>query len=197
MKIKLLIVLFVVTISLSSCIRYEESIMNASEASETSALVLGFFSMNMYYKKNIVAVLQNTTTGRNYYVLFQTNPRKPNYKGALLLALPEGSYKIDAFMTCPSVRSLFTIEKIDCTKHMDSFEKIEKIFTQEFTIKKGTITYIGTFKGQSYGTNGGKKIHWEIDATMESKDDINDYLRSVFPSFTSFPIINAFHASDK
>ncbi|MCX7679461.1 MAG: hypothetical protein N2316_09605 [Spirochaetes bacterium] len=177
------------------CIGYEKGIPPHSNIHHGSAYVCGFFTMEIFYKKSIVAIIQNISTGKSYYILFSNNPSNLNRERSTLFPVEEGIYKLSAFMACPSVRSLFTIEQLDCTKRMPVDVEIGEQFAQPFSVKKGMITYIGTFRGQSYGINGGKSIQWRVNAFIEPEEFIQNSIRQQFSSIASMPIVSAFNLS--
>jgi hypothetical protein len=175
-----------------SCIRYTGSVESDEEPSKDGAYIFGTFTMGTYYKKSVVAVLKNMETGKTRCIMFSGHPGKPEPTGSSLIAVEEGTYRFTEFFTCPAVRSLFTIEKLDCTPRRSIPPDVHHFFAQPFSVKRGSITVVGTFEGRSYGKDGGKDIAWDMDFAMESAQSAQARIRALFPKFSTIPIMPAF-----
>lgn len=176
----------------ASCLHYTEGLSGEDMPSNDRGYIFGFFTMGTYYKKSVVAVLKNTSTGKARYILFANHPGKPDPAGASLIPVEEGTYQFAAFLACPAVRSLFTIESLDCTPPQPVGNGSPENLTRPFTVKKGTITYAGSHTGISYGINGGKELVWSSTVIMQSQEDAQKEINRLYPRFSSLPLERAF-----
>lgn len=192
MKKALYSLLISITILSASCLHFTEGVSSEDIPSNNSGYIFGFFTMGTYYKKSVVAVLKNTYTGKVRYILFANHPGKPDSTGAVMIPVDEGSYQFVEFLACPAVRSLFTIESVDCTLRQPVGSSSSNRLTQPFTVKKGTIVYAGSHTGISYGINGGKEVVWSADVTMLSQEEAQKHILALYPHFSSLPLEHAF-----
>ncbi len=176
----------------SSCLHFTEGVNVEDTPSESKGYIFGFFAMGTYYKKTVVAVLENTSTGKSRYILFANHPGKPDPTGAVIIPVDEGTYRFVEFMACPAVKSLFTIESLDCTPRKPAGIGSPAQIARSFTVKKGTIVYAGSHTGNSYGKNGGKEIEWSTEFTMHSPQEVQKHILSLFPRFSTLPLKHAF-----
>ncbi len=176
----------------ASCLQYTEGLIDEDVPSNDKAYIYGFFTMGTYYKKSVVAVLKNTSTGKARYILFANHPGKPDPAGAALIPVEEGTYQFSEFLACPAVRSLFTIESTDCTPRKATGNDSPAQLAQPFTVKKGTVVYAGSYTGTSYGINGGKELFWSTTITIQSQEEAKKHINALFPHFSSLPLECAF-----
>jgi hypothetical protein len=192
MKIAWIGALFCTVLLSLSCIQYTESVERDEAPSKDGAYIFGTFTMGTYYKKSVVAVLKNMETGKTHCIMFSGHPGKPEPTGAALIPLEEGTYQFTEFFTCPAIRSLFTIEKLDCTPRRSIPPDAHHPFAQPFSVKRGNITAVGSFEGRSYGKDGGKDMAWDMDFVMESAQSAQSRILALFPKFSTIPIAPAF-----
>ncbi len=176
----------------ASCLHYTEGLSSGDAPSNEKAYIFGFFTMGTYYKKSVVAVLKNTSTGKTRYILFANHPGKPDPAGAALIPVEEGTYQFTEFLACPAVRSLFTIESTDCTPRKATGKDSPAQLAQPFTVKKGTVVYAGSHTGTSCGINGGKELFWSTTITLQSQEEAKKQIDALFPHFSSLPLERVF-----
>lgn len=192
MKKKIFVIMMTAALLSTSCLHFAEVLCGDDDPTNDRAYIFGFFAMDTYYKKSVVAVLKNTATGEVHYIMYANHPGKPDPLGSVILPVEEGTYRFVEFLACPAVRSLFTIESLDCTSRKSAGDGSPAQLAIPFTVKKGTVTYAGSFSGESYGTNGGKAVSWSTNYTMLPDEEIKKHISVQYPKFSSLPIERAF-----
>ncbi len=188
------VVIAAIAVSLSAgCLSFTEPVGPGDAPEPGMAYLVGSFTMSNYFRKDVVLSLRNMDTGKARMIKLRGDADRAQYGEIAAFALEPGRYVFEEMLACPAVRSLFTLEKMDCTarRPFDCGTRCRQ--TAPFTVAKGTAYFAGHFSGLSYAKEGGRDIVWEVTPVEEGIVEVAAKFRVRYPKFAALPLVPSHH----
>ncbi len=184
------VVITVIAVSLlAGCLSFTDPVDPGDAPDPGMAYLVGSFTMSNYFRKNVVVSLRNMDTGKTRMIKLRGDADRAHYGEIATFALEPGRYVFEEMLACPAVRSLFTLEKMDCTARRPFDCGTCGTQATPFTVEKGTAYFAGHFSGLSYAKEGGRDIVWEVTPVEEAIEAVTAKFRERYPKFATLPVV--------